>query len=130
MIIAMLLGAGAIVAGARSGNSNSGLSNAGAAAISAPQEVIERTLFLCRQQEENADSAGVKFLTATGQSAKGMYETFQRFTNESLFAARGADPYLQSHPMPAERVGPLENWRGLARIGKRRTIRRCNCVTT
>jgi predicted Zn-dependent protease len=108
MIIAMLLGAGAIVAGARSGNSNSGLSNAGAAAISAPQEVIKRTLLsYVRQQEENADRAGVKFLTATGQSAKGMYETFQRFTSESLFAARGADPYLQSHPMPAERVAAL-----------------------
>jgi predicted Zn-dependent protease len=47
-------------------------------------------------------------LTATGQSAKGMYETFKRFTNDSLFAARGADPYLQSHPMPAERVAALE----------------------
>ena len=109
MIIAMLLGAGAIVAGARSGNSNSGLSNVGAAAISAPQEVIQRTLLsYVRQQEENADRAGVKFLTATGQSAKGMYETFKRFTNESLFSARGADPYLQSHPMPAERVAALE----------------------
>jgi predicted Zn-dependent protease len=109
MIIAMLLGAGAIVAGARSGNSNSGLANAGAAAVAAPQEVIRRTLIAyVRQQEENADRAGVKFLTATGQSAKGMYETFKRFTNESLFAARGSDPYLQSHPMPAERVAGLE----------------------
>ena len=61
-----------------------------------------------RQQEESADRAGVKFLTATGQSAKGMYETFKRFSNESLFAAHGADPYLQSHPMPAERVAALE----------------------
>jgi predicted Zn-dependent protease len=61
-----------------------------------------------RQQEENADRAGVKFLTATSQSPKGMYETFKRFTSESLFAARGADPYLQSHPMPAERVASLE----------------------
>jgi predicted Zn-dependent protease len=108
LIIAMLLGAGALVAGARSG-SNNGLTNAGAAAISAPQEVIRRTLISYqRQQEENADRAGVKFLTATGQSAKGMYETFKRFTNDSLFAARGADPYLQSHPMPAERVAALE----------------------
>src|SRR5712691_7732629 len=58
MIIAMLLGAGALVAGARSG-SNSGLSNAGAAAMSAPQEVIRRTLLSYqRQQEENADRAG------------------------------------------------------------------------
>src|SRR6201747_1458859 len=108
-IIAMLLGAGALVAGARSGNSNSGLSNAGAAAISAPQEVIKRTLLsYVRQQEENADRAGVKFLTATGQSAKGMYQTFKRFANDSLFAARDADPYLQSHPMPVERVAALE----------------------
>jgi predicted Zn-dependent protease len=108
MIIAMLLGAGALVAGSRSG-SNSGLANAGAAAISGPQEMIRRTLIsYVRQQEENADRAGVKFLTATSQSAKGMYETFKRFTNDSLFAARGADPYLQSHPMPAERVAALE----------------------
>src|SRR3981189_2871158 len=56
----------------------------------------------------NADRAGVKFLTATGQSPKGMYETFKRFTDESLFAARGSDPYVQSHPMPAERVRALE----------------------
>jgi predicted Zn-dependent protease len=108
MIIAMLLGAGALVAGARGGG-NSGLSNAGAAAMSAPAEVIQRTLLsYVRQQEENADRAGVKFLTATGQSPRGMYETFKRFTNESLFAARGADPYVQSHPMPAERVRALE----------------------
>jgi len=109
MIIAMLLGAGAMVAGARSGNSNSGLANAGAAAISGPQEMIRRTLIsYVRQQEENADRAGVKFLTANGQSARGMYETFKRFTNDVLFAAHGADPYLQSHPMPAERVAALE----------------------
>jgi predicted Zn-dependent protease len=98
MIIAMLLGAGAMVAGARSG-SNSGLANAGAATFAGPQEMIRRTLIsYVRQQEEQADRAGVKFLTATGQSAKGMYETFKRFANDSLFAAHGADPYLQSHP--------------------------------
>ena len=109
MIIAMLLGAGAVVAGAARGGGNNGLTNAGAAAFSAPAEVIRRTLLSYqRQQEENADRAGVKFLTATGQSAKGMYETFKRFTNESLFAARGSDPYVRSHPMPAERVAALE----------------------
>lgn len=108
MIIAMLLGAGAMVAGARAG-AGSGLTNAGAAAIAGPQEMIKRSLLsYVRQQEENADRAGVKFLSATGQSAKGMYETFKRFSNDSLFSARGADPYLQSHPMPVERVAALE----------------------
>ena len=114
MIIAMLLGAGALVAGASRGSSsagNNGLANAGAAAIAGPQEMIRRSLLSYqRQQEENADRAGVKFLTATQQSPKGMYETFKRFTSESLFAARGADPYLQSHPMPAERVAALQEF--------------------
>jgi predicted Zn-dependent protease len=110
MIIAMLLGAGAMVAGAR-GGAGSGLTNAGAAAVAGPQEMIKRNLLsYIRQQEENADRAGVKFLTATGQSPKGMYETFKRFTNDSLFSARGADPYLQSHPMPVERVAALEEF--------------------
>jgi predicted Zn-dependent protease len=109
MIIAMLLGAGALVAGSRAGNANGGLSNTGMAAVMAPQELIRRNLLSYqRQQEENADRAGVKFLTATGQSAKGMYDTFKRFSDESLFAAHGADPYVQSHPMPVERVAALE----------------------
>ncbi|RXT41788.1 M48 family metalloprotease [Bradyrhizobium betae] len=113
MIIAMLLGAGAIAVGStrNSSTGNNGLANAGAAAIAGPQEMIRRTLLSYqRQQEENADRAGVKFLTATQQSPKGMYETFKRFTSESLFAARGADPYLQSHPMPAERVASLQEF--------------------
>ncbi|MCK1654194.1 M48 family metallopeptidase [Bradyrhizobium sp. 149] len=114
MIIAMLLGAGAMAVGSTRGSGsagNNGLANAGAAAIAGPQEMIRRTLLSYqRQQEENADRAGVKFLTATQQSPKGMYETFKRFTSESLFAARGADPYLQSHPMPAERVASLQEF--------------------
>jgi predicted Zn-dependent protease len=108
MVIAMLLGAGAMVAGSRSG-SNGSLANVGAAAVAAPQDLIRSSLLsYARQQEENADRAGVKFLTATGQSAKGMYDTFKRFSDESLFAAHGADPYMQSHPMPVDRVAALE----------------------
>jgi predicted Zn-dependent protease len=112
MLVAMLLGVGAVAVGASRGGSSSsgnGLADVGAAAITGPGEMIRRTLLSYqRQQEENADRAGVKFLTMTGQSPKGMYDTFRRFTNDSLFAARGADPYLQSHPMPADRVAALE----------------------
>jgi predicted Zn-dependent protease len=74
--------------------------------------IMRSLLSYQRQQEESADRAGVKFLTATGQSPKGMYDTFKRFSNDILFTAHGADPYFQSHPMPAERVAALE---GLAR---------------
>jgi predicted Zn-dependent protease len=80
-----------------------------AAAILGPQESIRRSLLSYqRAQEEQADRAGVKFLAATGQSAKGMYDTFKRLSDEVLFAAHSADPYLQSHPMPADRVAALE----------------------
>ena len=103
-IVAMLLGVGAAVAGARSGSGG----NVGMAALSAPQSVIQHTLLsYVRQQEEQADRAGVKFLAATNQSPKGMYDTFKRFYDQSLFQAQFADPYLQSHPMPAERMAAL-----------------------
>jgi predicted Zn-dependent protease len=104
-IIAMLLGIGGMVAASRGGAS----SGNPAAAILGPQESIRRSLLSYqRSQEEQADRAGVKFLAATGQSAKGMYTTFKRLSDEILFAAHTADPYQQSHPMPAERVAALE----------------------
>ncbi len=105
-ILATVIGVGALVAAAQSGSSNA--TNAGMAAGTAPQEMIRRSLLsYVRGQEEAADKAGVKFLTATGQSPKGMYETFKRMADQVLFSARFADPYMQSHPMPAERVAAL-----------------------
>jgi predicted Zn-dependent protease len=105
-LIGLLLGVGAIVAGARSGSADSG--NVGMAAITAPQALgLNRLLAYQRAQEESADRAGVRFLTMTGQSAKGMYDTFKRFADESLFAAQGANPYFQNHPMPQERMAAL-----------------------
>lgn len=104
-IIALLIGMGAMVAGARSSN----VGGNPAAAILGPQDAIMRSLLSYqRAQEEQADRAGVKYLTATSQSAKGMYQTFKRFADQSLFSARGSDPYVQSHPMPTERVAALE----------------------
>jgi predicted Zn-dependent protease len=62
-----------------------------------------------RSQEDAADRAAVGFLNATGQSARGMIETFQRFAQDTLFISRRVDPYLLSHPMPRERIASLEN---------------------
>ncbi|CAL8981928.1 Beta-barrel assembly-enhancing protease [Rhodoplanes serenus] len=104
-IIAVLLGLGAVAAGARSGQVGG---NPAAVAMAAPTSMIQRSLLAYqRQHEEQADRAGVKFLTETGQSARGMYETFKRFADQVLFAAQGADPYLQSHPLPSERIANL-----------------------
>jgi predicted Zn-dependent protease len=104
-IVALLAGIGAAVAGARSGSGG----NVGAAAIMAPQSAILRTMLAyVRTQEDQADHAGVKFLNATGQSPKGMVDLFKRLSNEVLFNSRYIDPYMQTHPMPAERVAALE----------------------
>ncbi len=104
-IIAMLLGLGAMVAAGRSGRDVGNPS----AAILGPQEAIRRSLLSYqRSQEEQADRAGVKFLNETKQSPKGMHDTFKRLADQHLFAAHAADPYTQSHPMPAERVSALQ----------------------
>src|SRR3974390_605711 len=102
-ITALLAGVGAMVAGARSGSGD-----AGAAAILAPQTAITRSLLAyVRTQEDQADHAGVKFLNATGQSPKGIVDLFTRLSSEALFNSRYVDPYLETHPMPADRVAAL-----------------------
>jgi predicted Zn-dependent protease len=110
-IIALLLGAGAMVAASRSGSASAG--QAGMAALTAPQSLIPNSLLAyVRTQEDAADRAGVKYLNATGQSAKGMYETFKRLSDQVLYQTRYVDPYMQTHPLPSDRVRALE---GLAK---------------
>jgi predicted Zn-dependent protease len=41
-----------------------------------------------------------------------MSETFKRLADQILYASQGIDPYMQSHPLPTERVRALE---GMAR---------------
>jgi predicted Zn-dependent protease len=108
-LIGMLLGVAAMAAGGRAGGSASeGAGQAGMAAIMGSQHVALRSLLSYqRAHEEAADRAAVKFLAATGQSAKGMYETFKRFADQGMFTARFADPYAQSHPMATERMAAL-----------------------
>jgi predicted Zn-dependent protease len=107
-ILAMLLAAGAIATAAST--TRGGDIGPAAGAMLLPQQIIMRSMLsYVRSQEEAADRAAVKFLNATGQSAKGMIETFQRFASDSLFISRSVDPYLLSHPMPRERISQLEN---------------------
>ncbi len=107
-VIAMLLAVGGIAAGASSGRG----SIAGEAApgmLTAPAEIIRRTLLsYARSQEDAADRAAVGFLNTTQQSSRGMLETFQRFADQGLFLSRQVDPYLLSHPMARERISQLE----------------------
>nr|WP_255608859.1 M48 family metalloprotease [Methylosinus sp. Sm6] len=112
-VAGMLASAGAMFAarGAFSrSNGSVGMDSAGAVGIlMGPQEAVKRSLLAYQRGEEQAaDRMAVRFLTATRQSAKGMLETFNRFASETLFKATTIDPYLQSHPLPNERISNLE----------------------
>jgi predicted Zn-dependent protease len=107
-IVALLVALGAAVGGAAA--NSPGAAQALPGLMTGPQEIIRRSLLsYVRQQEEAADRAAVNFLNSTGQSTKGMLETFQRFADQSLFISRSVDPYTLSHPMPRERIAALES---------------------
>ncbi len=107
-LVALLLGAAAIGASAATGQGNN-IGQAAPGIIMAPQEVIRRTLLSYqRSQEEAADRAAVNYLNATGQSARGMIETFARFKQDQLFISQQVDPYLLSHPTAQNRIAQLE----------------------
>jgi predicted Zn-dependent protease len=107
-IVAMLLGAGAMAGGAATG-SGEGV-QAGRAIMLGGQNAAGRSLLSYQRGEEQAaDRAALNYLQDTGQSARGMLRTFERFANEGMFLSRGADPYAMSHPMPRERIAALED---------------------
>lgn len=107
-VIGMLVGAAGVAAGA-AGGARSGVGEAAPGAITAGAQVGMRSLLSYQRGEEAAaDRAAINYLNATGQSAKGMVETFRRLQNESMFVARHVDPYAVSHPMPADRIAIVE----------------------
>jgi predicted Zn-dependent protease len=108
-VIGMLAGAGAVVGAASSGDRVGGSGIGAMGVLSGSQEMIKRSLLSYQRSEEQAaDSAAVRYLAATGQSPKGMLDTFARFADSGLFRSRAVDPYLVSHPLPTERVSQLE----------------------
>jgi predicted Zn-dependent protease len=107
-IIALIAGAAALGAGAATGAGRE-IGQAAPGIIMAPQEIIRRTLLsYVRTQEEAADRAAMTYLNATGQSGRGMIETFGRFAQQQLFLTQNIDPYLLSHPTATNRIAQLE----------------------
>ncbi|CAN1520959.1 COG4783 Putative Zn-dependent protease, contains TPR repeats [Rhabdaerophilaceae bacterium] len=108
-VIGTLLGAGAVIGGARSGQV--GADSVGAVgALTAGSELARRYLLAYQRTEEAAaDRAALNYLAATQQSPRGMLETFERMANESLFTATRMDRYLQSHPLAQDRVAALRD---------------------
>lgn len=107
-LLLQILGIGALAAGAAGGSD--GAVGAGQALIYGGAAASQRSTLIYRQgQESSADQAALKFLRRTKQSARGMLITFERFAQNELFSERFQDPYLRSHPMPAQRIAQLRD---------------------
>lgn len=105
-VIGMIVGAGAAAAGAASGSGS--VASGGGALIMGSGAVGRRSLLSYQRGEEAAaDRAALKYLNATGQSARGMLKTFQRMSEQQMFKSQYADPYAQSHPMAQDRYNGL-----------------------
>lgn len=104
-LMLQLLGLAAMVGGVVAGAP--GVGQLGLGAAYGGTDAAMRTVLAYRQNEESsADQAAITFLNATKQSARGMIETFE-FMASKLIGVQGINPYLQSHPMPQQRLVQL-----------------------
>ncbi len=95
-LISYILGAVVMVAGQ---------GQAGGAIIATGTGIAQSSLFrYSRAQEQSADQAGVKFLDATGQSARGLLTTFEILKKQELLVSDRQSPYLRTHPLTDDRI--------------------------
>jgi predicted Zn-dependent protease len=100
-IIAMAVGAAAMVAGKGSG---------GAAAMLPAQSVAEQSFMQYSiAQEASADHAAMTYLDASGQSARGLLQFFQKLEGEEMLSGIREDPYLRTHPLTSQRIDYVRN---------------------
>ncbi len=69
-----------------------------------------------RTQESAADAAALKYLDATGQSARGMADFFRLLQADIRMQGGREHPYLSSHPLTNDRISVVENHLLLSRF--------------
>lgn len=95
-ILGMLLSGAAMAAGR---------GDVGMAVMQGSQQLaMNNFLSFSRGQESAADAAGMRFLDATGQSAKGFAEFFDILGEQELLSANQQQPYARTHPLSRDRV--------------------------
>jgi predicted Zn-dependent protease len=98
----------AATAASAAAGANVGAASAGA--LLGGEGIAQRYVLSYRRAEEaSADQAGIAYLNATGQSAQGMLDTFAFLADQGLGSLKYADPYVQSHPLPGQRITNLRN---------------------
>lgn len=118
-VVATLLGVGAAAAGAAA--DIGGLGGAGAGLAAGGAEAARRSLLgYQRSEETTADRSAIDYLERTGQSGRGMLETFERLAGGLALTGANIDPYQISHPVPRERIANLKTLVEQSRYYERR----------
>lgn len=106
-LLLQILGIGLMVGGALAGGDNaSSLSGAGQAVAAGGSETLLRAFLLERQaQESAADQAGLELLRRSGQSGRGMLETFERLAEDNRYTL--GEVYRRTHPLERTRIALL-----------------------
>lgn len=112
LLIAQILGIGAMIGGAVSGGDGGREAMAaGQGVMAGGGELVMRALTAERRSQESAaDQAGLKMLEATQQSGLGMLDTFERFANQEMFLSAGAgneNAFARTHPVARDRINRL-----------------------
>ncbi|MEE9271922.1 MAG: M48 family metalloprotease [Robiginitomaculum sp.] len=99
MLIAAGLGIAAMLAGE---------SAAGAAILMGSKQFgTLNVLANSRVNEASADQAAAKYLEATGQSAQGLVDFFEKFRYQEVLSQARRYPYFRGHPLSSERIDKL-----------------------
>lgn len=99
--IAMLL---MIAAAAAAG----GAEGAVAAGMGAQATVQRAFLAYSRSEESAADQAAMTYLEVARLSPEGMTKVLERFRGQEIFSSSTRDPYVNTHPISAERLAMVE----------------------
>jgi len=100
MLLSMVLGIGAAIAGA---------GQAGMVLMGIGQSAAAAQFFqFSRAQEATADQMGQKYLRALHLSGMGMVKVFDRMANEEAMIVKNPEQYATSHPASRDRVANLQ----------------------
>lgn len=101
-VLGMLAGIGAVAVGGNAGDAAAG------ALIYGSRDALQRSILSYQREEERAaDRTAFNLLNKSGQSSKGLVDTFKRFSR-SLNLSSNIDPYKVSHPLPRQRIALME----------------------
>ncbi len=85
-----------------------GAPDAGAALIASSQQFNMLNFFThTRVQEATADQMAVDFLSANGESSRGLIEFFEKFRYQQVLSEARRYPYFRSHPLASDRIRSL-----------------------